>query len=202
VLSEIARFIRRHLWHLLLLIPGALAVTATHEAAHAVVVILQGGTVREFHWVPSVKGWGYVTYQFPARAEYSRAAVSLAPYAGWFLLAALTTVVAVRWPPRSYFAASCWFVWGFLIPLADIANAAFFWLQGMDNDFRDAFGPPAWAGLFAIGGLAGLCIAWGAVVERGLHRDQRLSCPAYLVLSGATVVGLLAASVGLHGLLS
>ena len=88
MVPEIGQFIRRHLWQLLLLVPGALLVTATHEAAHAVAVVLQGGTVREFRWLPTWSNWGSVSYQFPAGVEHSGVIVSLAPYGGWLLLTA------------------------------------------------------------------------------------------------------------------
>lgn len=191
-LHEILVFLKRHWPHALLIFPGALIVTMLHEAAHAIAVLCQGGTVLRFVWLPSVERWGYVTYDFPAGAPHSTLLISIAPYLLWLSLAAAVFILAFRGPAFGYGKASLLFCWLFVVPMADIANAAFPYLNGRDNDFRSAFGPPSLSvGLmFGLLGIATLVV--GYLVQRRLYRDGRLSAPSYLVLSSAVVVILLA----------
>lgn len=53
VLRECGRFFKRHWFHFVLMIPGAVLYTMLHEGMHALAVILQGGRVIEFVWVLS-----------------------------------------------------------------------------------------------------------------------------------------------------
>lgn len=110
VFSEICWFLRRHLAHLLLFVPGAFVLVTVHESTHAATALARGGTIQEIHLLPTRQNWGgSVSYRLPGGQETSWD-VSLAPYMVSLLLVALTTGVAFRRPPRSYFVASCWFV--------------------------------------------------------------------------------------------
>jgi hypothetical protein len=193
ILFEISQFLRRHLIHLLIFVPAAFVLMTVHESAHAVVALARGGVIQELHLLPTRQNWGgSISFKFPAGAEQTSWEVSLAPYMVCLSLAALTTGIAVRRPPKSYFVASCWFVWGFIMPLQDLLNAALFWSQGAHNDFYEAFGPTSLVGSFATGTLIILFMAWGARVQRELYSDQKLSSRAWWALSGSTLTGFIA----------
>ncbi len=190
--SEILRFLRRHLVHLLLFVPGAFLLVTVHESSHAVVALARGGTIQEIHLLPTLQNWGgSVSYKLPG-AQETTADVALAPYLVCLSLALLTTGVALRHPPKSCFVASCWFVWGFIMPLEDLLNSALMWSQGAHNDFYAAFGPTSLIGICATGTLIILCMTWGAGVQSGLYSDQRLSWRAWWALSGSTMTAFVA----------
>ncbi len=193
---EIWTFIRRHGVHALLCVPGAILVTLLHEAAHALAAWAQGGRLLEFVWLPWVAEgkWGYVSYDFPAGVEYSGFAIAVAPYVLWLMLAAAACLLSMRRRPWSYGLASTFFFWLYFVPLADIANAAFPWLAGKENDFAQAFGPATQVGGVLVGLLSLLAILIGYGVQRGLYASARLSLGAYAVLvlaAGAAVCGVM-----------
>lgn len=119
---EAGTFISTHWMHFLLLLPALIGVTVVHEAAHAVAVLGQGGVVPEFRCWPLAGHWGQIRYSFPAGAQYAATAISLAPYALWLALCALTALVALRRQARPFWLASTLFFWCLLVPLADVAN--------------------------------------------------------------------------------
>ncbi|MFO1501308.1 MAG: hypothetical protein U1G07_23455 [Verrucomicrobiota bacterium] len=141
MISEIEHFFRRHWWHLLLLIPGAFLVTLLHEAAHAVAVLLQGGTVNEFVWLPQAGSWGHVLYTPKPGERGFQAMVALAPTMLWLAMSIGACLLCLRAHEFSYPAASFIFFWLYVIPLADIAHAAFPFLAGKANDYA-ALGTP------------------------------------------------------------
>lgn len=55
---DVVRFFKTHWPHVLLGIPGAIAITAVHELAHCAAVWVQGGTVTDFVFIPSGAQWG------------------------------------------------------------------------------------------------------------------------------------------------
>ncbi len=168
ICSEILRFLRRHLVHLLFFVPGAFLLVTVHESTHALAALAQGGTIQEIQLLPTRQNWGgKVSYKLP-EARATSWDVALAPYVVSLSLAVLTTGVTVRRLPKSYFAASCWFVWGFVMPLEDLLNTALMWSRGAHNDFYDALGPTSPIGVLATGTLLMLCMAWGARVQAGL----------------------------------
>jgi hypothetical protein len=194
IFSEILRFLRRHLVHLLLFVPGAFVLVTVHESTHAVVALARGGIIQEIQLLPTRQNWGgSVSYRLPGAQETSWE-VSLAPYVVCLSLAVLTTGIAVRRSPKSHFVASCWFVWGFIMPLEDLLNTALMWSQGVRNDFYEALGPISPIGILATGTLIILCMAWGARVQTGLYSDQRLSWRAWWALSGSTMTAFIALS--------
>ena len=197
VLSEVRVFVRAHLWHLLVLAPGLLLATLLHEAAHAAAVAGQGGQVEQFAWIPSLQEWGYVTYRFPRGVDYSEFAISIAPYLVALGLAGLATLISFRRRPWSYRVASAWYIWGFLVPLAEIANATFAWLAGADNDLAQAFGRPTLGALIAVGCVVLGCLLWGGSLQCRLYRERALGLGAYAALSLSTVASIIAVSVGL-----
>ncbi len=187
IFSEILRFLRRHLVHLLLFVPGISILVTVHESTHAVVALARGGTIQEIHLLPTRHNWGgNVSYKLPGAPKTSWD-VSLAPYMVCLALAVLTTGIAVRRAPKSYFVASSWFVWGFIMPLEDLLNTALMWSQGAHNDFYEALGPSSPVGIFGTGTLIILCAAWGGRVQTGLYSDEKLSGRAWFALSGTTM---------------
>ena len=191
-LWEIVSFFKSHWPHILIGIPAACAFTALHELAHCLAVWAQGGTVIEFAWLPTGKRWGYIRYVFPPDASFSEAAVSFSPYALWILFCLIAWILSLRRSPWPFWAASAVFVWLFLVPMADIANAAFpYVLWNADNDFRHAFGPcrPSMAAAVLLAGA--LAVGVGYHVHRRLYRDRAVGLQAYGIVA-ATVVLLVA----------
>lgn len=192
--SEIAAFLKRHWIQWVLLVPGALAVTVVHEAAHAVAVIASGGEVTQFVVIPGGREWGHVAYRFPSGVVPPSRWIALAPYLLWTFLGLWTWAFSLRRRPFSRFTAATFWIWWFVVPFADVANAAFPYLAGGDNDFRTAFGAPgvvAWLGI----GLAGLGVCLGGYpIQRRLFREDALSAAAYTVLVATVVLFLIAGS--------
>src|SRR5687767_5398114 len=116
---ETFNFIRRHWPHVLLFVPGVIAVTILHESAHAAAVLLQGGTVSRFVWLPEAGNWGYISYTFPEGVAHSAFFISLAPYLFWLLLATAVAFLASRRLKPGLWTASALYVWMFVIPLGD-----------------------------------------------------------------------------------
>jgi hypothetical protein len=185
---EIWRFFKRHWLHMLLVLPGVLLVTIVHEGAHAAAVLAQGGTILEFVWLPTKSAWGYVSYDPPALRGFSSFLVSIAPYLLWLFLAATAAVLSLRRRQYAFSVASTLFFWLFVTPLADLANTAFPYLTGRDNDLRHAFGPPSLSAWVVIITLSLLAMIIGYPVQRRLYRMQALGLPSYLTLSLAVVL--------------
>ncbi len=196
MLHEIWTFIRRHWLHLLLVVPGALFFTIVHESAHAAAVLLQGGIVLEFVWLPVADKWGYVSFDPPVVGPFSEFLVAIAPYLLWLFLAAVAAALSLRRRQFAFSAASSLYFWMFVAPLADVANTAFPYLAGKHNDFMHALGPPTLSACVLIVVLGAMILVTGHLVQRRLYREQGLSLPAYLVLSSTVVVLLLFLTVG------
>ena len=195
ILHETLSFIRRHWPHLLLVVPGAIVVTVLHESAHALAVLLQGGTLSRFVWLPSAGKWGYISYNFPDGVPYSTLSITLAPYCIWLLLALLSSVVSFRLQRLVYWKASFLYFWLFIVPLADIANTAFPYLAGKRNDFSSAFGQPSVFTGVIISLLCALMVIGGYYVQGRLYREDRLSAPSYLALSSIVLAMLVTFTV-------
>lgn len=192
---EMGAFLRRHWPHLLLAVPGALLVTILHEAAHAAVVLAQGGTLLEFVWLPGGGSWGHVAHDFPAGMSYSSFAISIAPYVLWLGFAALALLLSLRRRKHAFWLASVIYFWLFVVPLADIANAAFPYLGGAANDFLSAFGPPSMDAELLIGLACVVAIAIGHWLQRRLYREEGLGLAPYLALS-LVMLGLIVVVTG------
>ncbi|MFW5857433.1 MAG: hypothetical protein ACOCX4_06110 [Planctomycetota bacterium] len=187
---DAAGYLRRHWVHLVLMAPGVVGYTALHEAAHALAVVGQGGTVTEFVIWPTPARWGHVRWTFPAGAEPSRFLISIAPYllvVAFVLLAGVLAAVRRTWPQ---WAAGAIFLYLVVAPQADVANAALPWLLGRENDFRSAFGPPTALGAVLVGVtvLIGLGINWG--LQRRLYGEHALGPGGYLLLAGGALLGV------------
>ncbi|MFT4548188.1 MAG: hypothetical protein ACI8XO_004181 [Verrucomicrobiales bacterium] len=191
VISEVLQFLKRIWWHFLLLLPGCILVTVLHEAAHALVVILQGGEIVEFVVLPDGAHWGFVRYVFPDGQEYSELAVALAPYFMWIGFAACASVLGwlpIRW---KFWSASMIFLWLFVVPLGDLGNAAFPWVfVGADNDFRAGLGEAGASAALGIVLLLGGAFYWGYILQRRLFREAALGWAGFGSLFGLVVVGL------------
>ncbi|MHC4742417.1 MAG: hypothetical protein ACYS8Z_10925 [Planctomycetota bacterium] len=192
--TELLRFFKGH-WPMLLVAPPmAVFFTLLHEAAHAFAVIVQGGTLTEFVWLPTSRGWGHINYKFPMDVEFSSRAISIAPYFMWVLFSCAAALLSLRkraWP--FWFAATV-FVWMYAAPLMDIAHNGIPYLSGSNNDFANAFGPPGfgmWAG-FAVTAI--FCAIGGFAVQTRLYRERALSAKAYIILFCAASTFLLVVS--------
>lgn len=195
MIRQVCSFLRRHWPHLLLAVPGALLVTVLHEAAHAAVAMAQGGTLLEFVWLPGGGHWGYVSYNFPEGVSYSSFAISIAPYVLWLGFAGLALLLSLRRRKYAFWLASMIYFWLFVVPLGDIANAAFPYLRGADNDFLSAFGPPAMDAELLIGLACVVAVAIGHWLQRRLYREEGLGLAAYLALS-LVMLGLIVVVTG------
>jgi hypothetical protein len=187
--AELLRFARWHWIHLLLApLLGLTMVTFLHECAHAAVVLAQGGELLDFSFLPSARGFGYVSYNFPPGADYSAAAISLAPYVMWSGLAATALLVALLWRSISFWAASTLFCWFFAVPLGDCAMACAGYLLGADNDLFHALGPPdeVIALVLMLLGLYVFLLGFG--LQRLLYRERALSPLGYATLASACVL--------------
>lgn len=192
---EMFTFLRRHWPHLLLVVPGALLVTILHEAAHAAVAMVQGGTLLEFVWLPGGGYWGHVSYHFLEGMPYSSFAISITPYVLWLGLAALALLLSSRRRKYAFWLASVIYFWLFVVPLADIANAAFPYLRGADNDLRSAFGPPSMEDELLVGLACVMAIITGHWLQRRLYREERLGLSAHVALS-LVMLGLIVVVTG------
>jgi hypothetical protein len=191
VWGEIGVYLKRHWIQGVLLVPGALAVTVVHEAAHAAAVIALGGAVSQFVAIPGNGEWGHVAYRFPVGVVPPSRWIALAPYLLWAFLGLLTLVLCLRARPFSRSIASILWIWLYVVPLADVANAAFPYLLGGDNDFRTAFGAPGglawlWIGLWGL-----LACLGGYPIQRRLCRDDALSAGSYGVLVATALLVLI-----------
>ncbi len=199
VILESWSFIRRHWLHLFLFAPGAILVTILHESAHALAVGLQGGTVSRFVWLPTGGKWGFVKYSFPEVDRVSSLVVSLAPYCVWLLFAILALVLGRARSTGGYWKASLIYMWLFVVPLADIANTAFPYLAGRQNDFSSAFGPPTIFGTMLILFLASMSLVVGYDLQSRLYGQNGLKGPSYAALSGLSLISILILTVELPG---
>lgn len=183
ILNQVAWFFWGHRWHLLVAIPAVVGFTVFHELAHSVAVWVQGGAVTAFVWLPAGSEWGHMCYSFPPDADYSEVAVSLSPYAFWVCFCLLAGVLSLRRTPWRFRYASTIFVWLFIVPLADIANAAIpylFW--NADNDLREAFGPVLSSTVIMAAVFGIIAVMGGFLINRRLYRERSLGFPAYGVL--------------------
>jgi len=185
---KLGRFLRGHWPHFLLAIPGTVLWTILHEAAHALAIMLQGGQVTKFVWIPSPGRLGYVEYNFPDH-PFSSFAIAIAPYAFWLILMLMAGALSLRARPYPQWVASTIFIWMFVVPLGDIAWAArpYLFEAGNANDLTDAFGPPTRvvSMLIVLFGIAS--VVFGRIVQQRLYRERALSAISYTLMA---VVGL------------
>lgn len=190
-------FLKAHWWHGLLFIPGAIFVTFLHEAAHAVVVIWEGGTVTNFVILPSEGYWGYVEMVFPEDHVYSDFAISIAPYVMWLALSIVALILGKirNW---NFTIASLIFVWLFVIPLADIANALLPWMFfNKANDLYYAFGSSELILLLPLTIAAiGVIYSIGYRLQKTLYRERSLLFLPYTMLFVVSMGGVFFLSCG------
>ena len=196
LIDQIKGFFRGHWPHLLAAIPLGIIFTALHEFAHSAAGWLQAGTVTSFVWLPSSAGWGHMSCSFPAGAQYSMRMVTLAPYFLYLAMGLLAGALSLRRSAWSFPAASTFFVWLFVVPVADIANTAIpYALWNTYNDFHRAFGhssPYISTALLVLG----LSVAWyGYWLNRRLYCARAVGFPAYCILALAGVCMVVAAAI-------
>jgi len=166
-------------------------VTLVHEAAHAGAVLIQGGQVLEFAWLPTSEEWGHIYYEFSPSSHYSSSFIGLAPYLLWLALVGLACLLSLRRRAYSFGAASSIFFWLYVVPLGDIGNTAFPYLRGSYNDFTYPF--LLYHSLIPGVAVASvlLAVVLGFGVQRRLYGESALSLGAYLVLAITTILGLI-----------
>jgi hypothetical protein len=169
-------------------------VTFLHEVAHAAVALALGGTVTEFSFLPSQGHLGHVQWNpAPGSSSDGRVLVSLAPYVMWSTFAVGASLVA--WLSRGLHRAlaSTIFVWGYVVPLSDIA-----WnLSSGSGDL--AF--PGWEGAL-LHGVGAVCLAvayaLGYPLQRRLFGERSVGVVGYVVSS--VVIGLAFGAAAMIGL--
>jgi hypothetical protein len=192
-LREVGRFLRSHLFHLLISpVLGFTVVTLLHELAHAAAAIAQGGTVTELSIVPQAGSYGHMRYHFAAGSPAVRELVSAAPYLMWGTMAGIVVLIALASSRLPHAIASTLFLWLYLVPLLDIANAAIGWLVGAGGDLAHALGPPDQLGAGAMLCFAAAAYAATYFVQRRLYGNRALSAPAYVLISAVAGAGLFA----------
>jgi len=191
IFRECLKFLWNHWIHLVLLIPAAIAYTFVHESLHALAVIVQGGKMLEFVWVPSPEEWGHVRYEFPEGQAYSELVILLAPYLlplsllfiGIILIWRVTASrQAARWIGRSIY------FWLILVPLFDLAHAAIPYQLGARNDFCYAFGMPTLFSSYVISFTGAFLAFGGYILQKRIYQSEQLSLQAYMVLAVLVVL--------------
>jgi hypothetical protein len=193
IAKEIIEFFKGHWIHVLIGIPGCFVFTIFHELAHCVAAWVQGGRVIEFAWLPSDGAWGHMRYEFDYGMAFSDRAVSIAPYLLWTTLCLIAFAVSFKRKPLPFWASSTVFVWFFLAPLADTANAAMPQLaDGGLTDLGRVFGPPSLAVTIGFVTYAVAMAIAGYFTQKQLYRERSISLPTYMVLGliAAILVGL------------
>jgi hypothetical protein len=85
------------------------------------------------------------------------------------------------------------FLWLFVAPLADIANAAIpYLLWNSDNDFQEAFGQstPLFMGLAILSAI--IFAIYGYLLNRRLYRTRAIGLPAYCLLASVATLAITA----------
>jgi len=172
-------------------------VTLLHELAHAGAALLVGGTVTELSFMPGANNLGHVLWEAPAGAlEIDYAFVSVAPYLMWAVLAGAVLLVAAI-PNRFHWSvASTLFVWGYAVPIGDIAG-------NLSSSHGDLAAPGVEGLVVTTAGGIAVLIAWalGWLVQQRLFPEAKLGVFGYvattLVMGGAwgvaATLGIIAA---------
>ena len=193
IFREYLKFLKNHWIHLILLLPAAIAYTFVHESLHALAVIVQGGKMVEFVWVPSPKEWGHVRYEFPENQAYSELVILLAPYLLplSLLFIGIILILRVTFIPGFFGRAGSkvppWkgraiYFWLFLVPVFDLAHAAVPYQLGARNDFYYAFGKPTLFSSYVISFLGAFLAFSGYILQKKVYQREKLSVQAYVVL--------------------
>lgn len=112
-------WVAAHRWHILLFpILALTAVTFLHELAHAVMVWLQGGEVHELSFLPTAHELGHTSYRLGPGGD--EALVAFGPTLLWLGVSAVSALWALLAPPTWRPLGRALFVWGYLVPLADV----------------------------------------------------------------------------------
>ncbi len=188
---EISGFFRTHWFHLVLAIPGVLAVTVLHELAHGAAVVCQGGVVTQFVWLPSSGKWGHIAYTFRPTQQYSGPLISIAPYVLWSACMCAALVLCLRRTPYPHWVASSIFVWLFIVPLADITSAGMGFALGATNDLWRAFGPCSAPAVLALALFATSAAVAGFWLQKRLYREMPLHPLTYTFLGIVAILGIL-----------
>lgn len=182
-IKECLYFFKTNWVNLALLVPGAFFYTILHEGFHAIAVLVQGGRITHFKWIPTRAFWGYISFEFPPDKSYSNNQISLAPYIISSVIGGIVCIFGVFSSPLSQSASSTIFIWFFIVPVGDLFFASIpFVLFGSKNDFFDVFGAPTFniRLLFICGGCFITII--GYLLQRRLYGSLALSICSYLYM--------------------
>lgn len=165
-------------------------ITLAHEAAHAVMALALGGVVTEMSFLPSGAHLGHIRYEGLSN-PIARELVSGAPYLMWTAMALGTAVFAAAQGRVKAGVAWTLFVWGYVVPLGDIAMGA---AVGSDLETGSDLDRLLMLTMLTVPYAAG----W--FVQKRLLGDDALRPVAY-VLGSVLFVGLfgIAAQVGISG---
>jgi hypothetical protein len=177
--------------HLLIAIPAAVVFTVFYELAHCTAVWMQGGTVTDFVWIPSGEEWGHMQYIFPKGTNYSSAIISTAPYILWITLCIIAGIFSLKRKPWKFLWASTIFIWLFVVPIADIANAAIpYIVRNANNDLKQAFGSIQ-SSYIVVGCIFGIiAVIYGLLLNKRLYRNNALSVAAYSILVAIAAIAI------------
>jgi hypothetical protein len=170
------------------------AVTFLHELAHSAMALALGGQVTEFSFLPDAQGLGHMRWNAPPGAGLlEHTLVSIAPYLLWSLFAAAVIAFAALPNRLHWLTASTIFLWGYVVPLADIG-----W--NLISGGGDLHVPGPDGLLVVLLGLSFLLIAYviGYWVQRRLFRDLAVGPVGYLI--STVVIGGAFGLAGLVGL--
>lgn len=195
--TRLARFCGYFLPHVLvaplLLLVG---VTFLHELAHAGVALALGGRVNELVFLPDGQAFGHMRWDAPPGAGFvDHALVSVAPYLMWSAVAAAVLAFAALPNRLHWLAASTLFLWGYVVPLGDIAGNLF---AGAGDLYV-----PGPDGLLVQGVGAGLLLvaaALGYWLQRRLFGERAVGVGGYL--ASAVVLAPAFGAAALLGLLA
>ncbi len=169
-------------------------VTFLHETAHASAALAVGGRVHEMVFLPGGDALGHVRWDPPPGAGWiEHTLVSLAPYLMWSAFAAAVIAFAALPNRLHWLAASTLFVWGYVVPLGDIAANLFAGSGDLHVPGPDGLAVQAAGGALL---LAGAVI--GYPVQRRLFGEHAVGIGGYL--ASAVVLGPAFAAAALAGL--
>jgi hypothetical protein len=189
--QDILIFFRRHWPHFVIAAPMAIVITVIHEFAHCVGVWIQGGKVTKFVWLPSLTEWGHMEYMFPDGTKYNAVSISLFPYIFWVILCLTAGALSYRRRQWPFWAASTIFLWMFIAPLADIANAIIpYLLWNSYNDFYQAFGQADISYCIAALLSGGVFAVYGYLINQRLYCERAIGLPAYCLLAAAAAAAI------------
>lgn len=199
VYRELGAFFRVHWVHIVLSpVLGFIFCSALHESAHGAAVWIQGGEIHEFRCWPSKGYLGYISYDFPSGAAYSKTAISAAPFILSLVIALMAFLVAFIFRSVPFWFGSSLFVWGWIASFGNIGIGVAGYLRGnRRGDLFKVFGEASVGPASMLLATMAVGCVLGYFIQRRLYGQGALTVRAYglLVLlilfgiSGAAMIG-------------